>query len=229
MVSASKAPSPPEATGSRRALIRITGLIGVLLPFLTILPASQMARKEPEFQATASEVLEYYQSLNTVSGSIWSYLFTLGLFALLWYMLCWSSLLRSVEPAPAWRSTIAAGSATVAITLVLVGVIGAGALRADEIDPKVAQTLFDLGNASFANAWVALGSFAILTGWVAGEAGLLPRWSAWWIALVGIGLVLSRAVWLEPVFWAPYLLFWLWILVSSILLLRARVPAQLNT
>ena len=229
MVSASKAPSPPEANGPRRALIRTTGLIGVLLPLLTIVPASQMARKEPEFQATAQEVLEYYRSLNTVSGSIWSYLFTLGLFALLWYMLCWSSLLRSVEPAPAWRSTIAAGSATVVIALVTLGTIGVGNLRGDEIDPEIAQSIFDLGNANFANAWIGLGSFAILTGWVAGGAGLLPRWSAWWIALVGIGLILSRAVWHEPVYWAPYLLFWLWIPVSSILLLRARVPAQLNT
>jgi hypothetical protein len=92
------------------------------------------------------------------------------------------------------------------VALVLAGTWEAATFRSEDIDSQVARFAFDLSNAAFANAWVALGSFAILTGWVAGSAGLVPRWSASWVAVAGIGLVLSRAVWLENIWLLPYLL-----------------------
>ncbi|MGN9912223.1 hypothetical protein ACTMTJ_32255 [Phytohabitans sp. LJ34] len=40
------------------------------------------------------------------------------------------------------------------------------ATRAGEgLDPELARLAFDLGNLSFATAWVALGGFTVVTGW----------------------------------------------------------------
>jgi hypothetical protein len=42
----------------------------------------------------------------------------------------------------------------------------------------------------------------------------------WWIVVAGIGLVVARFVWTSGVWGVGYALFWLWILVVSIRLIR---------
>ena len=51
-------------------------------------------------------------------------------------------------------------SGVIFVALVLSGNEVAAALRADDLDPQIARYAFDEGQASFANARVALGSFA---------------------------------------------------------------------
>ena len=77
-----------------------------------------------------------------------------------------------------------------------------------------------VGNLSFTNAWVAMGSFAIASGWVAVSTGFLPRWLGWLAIVGGGGLVLARAVRLSEVWFLPYSLFWLWVVGFSVLLIR---------
>ncbi|HEU0194743.1 MAG TPA: hypothetical protein VFQ71_11125 [Gaiellales bacterium] len=66
--------------------------------------------------------------------------------------------------------------------------------------------------------WVAASAVAALTVWstsaVAFRTGVLPRWFAWFGVVVGIVQLLA-------VFFIPALIFWLWVVVASILMLRA--------
>ena len=42
----------------------------------------------------------------------------------------------------------------------------AASYGAADLDPAVASFAFDLGNLGFANIWLAMGSFAISSGWM---------------------------------------------------------------
>jgi hypothetical protein len=96
----------------------------------------------------------------------------------------------------------------------------AAAFRADDLDPQIARYAFDEGQVAFANARVALGSFAVCCGWVIVSTGFLPRWLGWLAIASGVGLVLSRISWTSYIFLLPYGLFWLWVLVAAGLLVR---------
>ena len=85
--------------------------------------------------------------------------------------------------------------------------------------PAMARSAFDVGNLSFANSWIAIGAFAILCGWESITARTLPRWLGWWAIVAGVGLVLARAMWTNPIWLFPYSLFWLWVLAVSVTLL----------
>ena len=95
--------------------------------------------------------------------------------------------------------------------LVLSGNKVAVAFRADDLDPQIARYAFDEGQAAFANARVAQGSFAVCCGWVIVSTRFLPRWLGWLAIASGVGLVLSRISW-TGYFWLPfYLMFWIWV------------------
>lgn len=65
-----------------------------------------------------------------------------------------------------------------------------------------------------------MGSFAIAAGWVQISAGFLPRWLGCLAVVGGVGLVLARAVRLTGFWYLPYGLFWLWVVIVPVLLLR---------
>jgi hypothetical protein len=91
---------------------------------------------------------------------------------------------------------------------------------ANALDQPVAIYAFYVGNLEFANAWFGAGSFIGLCGWVVLRTGMFPRWLGWWAVVSGVGLVLSRFVWTLEFWLVPYAMFWLWVTVVCILLLR---------
>jgi hypothetical protein len=93
------------------------------------------------------------------------------------------------------------------------------------VDPQIARLAFDLGNLSFASGWVALGSFAVAAGWAGLSTGAFPRWLSWWMVIAGLCLVAARAVWATNFWLLGYALFWLWVIVLSVRLLR-RTPSR---
>jgi hypothetical protein len=137
-----------------------------------------------------------------------------------------STILRTTEGTLAWRSSIAAASGVLFVALTLAGYWEAASFRADDIDPQVARFAFDVGNVSFANGWLALGSFAVGAGLVMRSSDLFRPWLGWLAIASGGGLVLSRAVWTNEIWLLPYALFWVWVIVVSVLLLRARALNQ---
>jgi hypothetical protein len=202
------------------------GLTALVLIFAVLVGSAT----EPPFDAGADAFLAHYRSSNTVASPARSFLLTLGLVAFLWFVVAVSLLLRRAEGDAAWRSPIGIASGVVFVVLVLSGSEVAAAFRADDLDPQIARYAFDESQAAFANARVALGSFALCCGWVIVCTRVLPRWLGWLAIVSGAGLVLARVAWTNQIWLLPYLMFWVWVLCVSVLLLRRNVarPASRN-
>jgi hypothetical protein len=191
----------------------IAGLTAVVLIFAVLIGSHE----EPPFSAKADAFLAHYQSPNTVASDVRSFVFAVALITLVWFVVI---LLRRAEGEAPWLSSIAMVSGVIFVALVLSGSEVAAVLRADDLDPQIARYAFDESQGAFANARVALGSFAVCCGWVIASARFLPRWVGWLALVSGAGLVLSRISWTSQIWLLPYLMFWLWMLIVSVLLLR---------
>jgi hypothetical protein len=73
---------------------------------------------------------------------------------------------------------------------------------AADLAPAVASFAFDLGNLGSANIWLAMGSFAISSGWMLLSTRALGRWLGWWAIVAGIGLILVRFAWSGEIWFA---------------------------
>jgi hypothetical protein len=199
---------------------RVTGVAGLAAVILILVPIVVGTRPEPAFTATATEFLPSYRSPHTPAAPFRSFVFTVGLVTFVWFVGALTTLLRRAEGEAPWRSAIAMGSGVLFVALVLSGNEVAAAFRADDLDPQIARYAFDEGQAAFANARVALGSFAGCCGWVIASTRFLPRWVGWLAIASGVGLALSRISWTSYI-WLPfYLMFWLWVSTVAVLLLR---------
>jgi hypothetical protein len=214
-------PAPNSAAVAWRRLGRVTGVAGLATLILIFVPIVVGTRPEPAFHAPATEFLTYYRSPNTPGAQFRSFPFTLGLIAFVWFVVALTTLLRRAEGEAPWRSTIAMVSGVLLVASVLSGNEVAAAFRADDLDPQIARYAFDEAQAAFANGRVALGSFAVCCGWVIASTGYLPRWLGWLAIASGVGLALSRISWTSPIWLLPYAMFWLWVIIVAILLLRA--------
>jgi hypothetical protein len=212
-------------TDSWRVLQRTTGLcglVGVVLLFAPVIAISTLG--EPAFDGTSEEVADFFRA---AGDSGWYQFaeatFAVAMLALLWYFVGLTTLLRRAEGEPGWRST---GALLSGLLLVAYGTVDssweAAAHRGGDTDPTVALFAFDTGNLGFANAWLAMASFALATGWVLYESRALPRWCAWWAVAVGIGLVVTRYVWESSLWMLPYALFWVGAIGLAVRLVRQR-------
>jgi hypothetical protein len=211
---------PDPDVGASRRLGRVTGVAGLAATVLILAPVVIGTPPEPPFTANAPNFLAYYRSPHTVGAESRSFVFTIGLVAFVWFLMALTLLLRRAEGEAPWRSAIAMGSGVLFVALVLPENEVAAAFRADDLDPQIARYAFDEAQVAFANARVALGSFAVRCGWVIVSTRLLPRWAGWLASVSGVGLVLSRINRVSTT-WLPfYLMFWLWMVAVAVLLLR---------
>ncbi len=211
--------APPSDAVAWQRLGRVTGVAGiaaVILVFVVLLGS----REEPPFSAGADVFLTHYRSPNTVASEPRSFGLAVALVTFVWFVVALSTLLRRAEGEASWRSSVAMASGVLFAALVLSGSEVAAAFRADDLDPQIARYAFDESQAAFANARVALGSFALCCGWVMVSARFLPRWVGWVAIASGLGLALSRISWTNSIWLLPYLMFWLWVLTVAVLLLR---------
>jgi len=212
--------APTSASVAWRRLGRVTGIAGLAAIVLIFVPAVAGTGQEPGFKAPATEILTYYRSLHAPVAEFRSFVFTIGLITFVWFVVALTTLLRRAEGEAPWRSTIAMVSGVLLVALVPTGNGVAAAFRADDLDPQIARYAFDEGNVAFANGWVALGSFAVCCGWVIASTGFLPRWLGWLAIASGVGLALSRISWTNEIWLLPYAMFWLWVIIVAVLLLR---------
>ena len=204
------------------ALARTTGIIGIAFLVLLFGPIIALASAgEPPLEATAAEAVEYFGNIEATWAQLVIAASTLGMIGSLWFFVAFGFLLRRAEGDPPWRSTIATLSGALLAAYGLVGASWAAAsLHGGRITPEVADYAYAVGNVGFANAWIALASFALCSGWVILATGVLERWMGWWVVVAGLGLVVARFVWTTE-FWSVwYMLFWLWVIVVCIRLIR---------
>jgi len=212
--------APTSDAVAWQRLGRVSGVAGLAAVVLILVPIVVGTRPEPTFDAAAAEFLAYYRSPHTPASQVRSFVLTVGLITFVWFVGALTTLLRRAEGEAPWRSAIAMGSGVVFVALVLSGNEVAAAFRADDLDPQIARYAFDEGQAAFANARVALGSFVGCCGWVIASTRFLPRWVGWLAIASGVGLALSRISWTSYVWLLPYVMFWLWVITVAVLLLR---------
>ena len=212
----------PVDSARYAALARATGIIGIFFVALLFGPIIALSTAgEPPLDATASEAAKYFDKIEATWAQLAIAVSTLGWIGSLWFFVAFGYLLRRVEGDPPWRSTIATLSGALLAAYGLVGVsLGAASLHGGKITPDVADFAWAFANVGFANAWIAVASFALCSGWVILSTRALERWMGWWLIVAGLGLVAARFVWTSDLWTVPYLLFWVWLLVLSIRLIR---------
>ena len=208
--------SPLTAPG--RAPAVTTGVAG-LVAFVLLFGGQmliQVGGSEPPFDAPADTIARYFEARDPILFATGTYLNVLAVVVLLWFV---GGVYRLLGDD--WRAPIALISGAVALGPTLTAGWELAVFRGPEgVDPQIARAAFDLGNLSFASAWVALGGFAVAVGWSGLATGRLRPWLAWWSVTAGIRLILARAVWTTPVWFLGYALFWLWVITLSVRLLR---------
>jgi hypothetical protein len=218
--------APPDRAADPWArLSRTTGVVGLaafVLVFTPIIAVSTLG--EPSFTATAEEAYAFLSRIGTGWADRADAVVVLAALTLVWFVAGLSLLLARAEGSPPWRAVAGLISGVLLPAYMVLDVSwNAAGHRAADIEPGLAAYAFDVGNLGFANAWVAMGSFAVASGWVVLITRVLPRWLGWWALVAGVGLVLARFVWTSQLWLAPYFLFWIWVVVVSVQLVRGRV------
>lgn len=214
----------PGAVGSDgyRTLGRATGIIAISTVVLLFSPIIALASAgEPPLDATGAQAVTYFRNLDATWARMALAVLALGMIVSLGFFVAFGLLLRRLEGDPPWRSAIATWSGAL---LAAYGLIGssteAAAVHGDRITPEVADYAFASGSVGFANAWVALSSFALCAGSVMLSRPVLGRWMGWWLVAAGAALVVSRFFWTSDVWTLPYMALWLWVAVLGLRLLR---------
>jgi hypothetical protein len=192
----------------------------------------QVGGSEPSFSAPAADILSFFQTRDPLLFNIGGYLSVLGMLALIWFVGAVWARLRRFEENPGWLSLVAVGSALAGIA-VSSSTTGwpMAVFRVEEgLDPQLARYLFDDGNFGFATLWVFLAGFLLATGIAALRDGSLPRWLGWFALGTSLTLLVARFIWDGPggLVFLPYLLTGLWILITSIYLIRAAGKAGVS-
>ena len=202
----------------------VTGILGVLC-FLG--PGIAINNSAPEPDGTGQEVVYWITSRDTPLWYTVAAAWSIGMVIFIVHASCWGSLIAAHEDAPAWRGRLVGILGAWGLGIPLAVPFLAAAYRSADIDPQVARLAFDLGNVAFSNAWICLGGFGIALAYGGVATRLLPRWSGLILGLAGLGLVASRFAWPAQIGFAPYMILWAWVLVTSIGLLRAERPGSI--
>lgn len=200
------------------ALWRTTAIAGLVTLGLQIAAQAfiQVGGPEPPFDAAVNDVAAFFTARDRQLFAIGSYLSVLSVLCFLWFVGGLYRILRADWRAPivlACGLGYAAGVGVVGWELAVVH-------DPQSLDPQLARLAFDIGNLSFATAWVMLGGAAIAAGWAILAGDELPAWMGWWAIAAGLSLVAARAVWTTPVWFFAYAAFWVWAVALSVTLLR---------
>ncbi len=212
-----------------RTLFKLGAAGGILYPVLHMVAQSliQVGGMEPSFTAPADETLAFFATRDPTLFNLGGYLSTVTIIPYIWFLgVLWSAL-RRAEGEPGWLSLSAFGSGLIVPATWLIGGWGLAMFRLEDgLDPQIAQLLFDQGNFGFASSWVFLASMVLATGVITIRATLFPRWYGWVSVLIAIGLLVGRAGWTTQAAFGPYVLYWVWLIVTSILLIRRADTLQ---
>jgi hypothetical protein len=205
----------------RNSLERIIGLTGIVSTVVLFAATIAAATNEPELNASTAEAAEFIRSLDTAWIPPVEATADIGMMGLLWFMVGLALLLRRFEGEVPVRSTVAMLSGVlVAGFVVFDAAYQAGAHRSSELDDAVLAFAYDLDQIGFTNMWLPMGSFAFACGWLMVSTGAMPRWLGRWGMVAGIALALAQMTYLTGAGWIPYLAVWLWLLTTSVLLVR---------
>lgn len=184
----------------------------------------QLGGREPAFNAPAAEIEAFFLNRNSQLAPVGGFLSLLSVITFLWFLgVLWAALRRG-EGEPGWLSLVAFACGVMGIATVLGGLGWELAILRirDGLEPETARLLFDQGNVNFANFWVLLAGLLLATGVLAVRDEALPRWLGWFALVLVPALLAARVIWFagSGVKYLPYTLFWVWLIATSVVLMR---------
>jgi len=60
----------------------------------------------------------------------------------------------------------------------------------------------------------------LAAGLIAVSSDRFPKWMGWSSVVLALGLFLARIVWTTSIAFAPYVLFWVWMIALGVIFLR---------
>ena len=163
---------------------------------------------------------------------------TLGFLCFLFFLGSLWSALRRAEGEHGWLAAAAFGAGLMSLSIKFAG--GAAVLAALReacagIDPQIWRTLHDMDGASFFISFFPLAVLLLASAIVTIRFGVLPRWLGWMAAVVAVALLAggtAGTVYARDDAGLPFLLFLLWTLAVSVVLVRRAgqpLPAVSST
>lgn len=205
-------------------LLQLSAIAGIAFPFLATIAQllMEVGGMEPPFSTSQSEIVAFFASRDITLFSLGSYLTVLTLIPFLWFLGGLWEILRKAEGESGWLSVVALASGLLsAMPYTDSGGWFLAVYRINEgLDPQLARTLFDQGNLTFANSWVASGSLVLAVGMIALRSTHFPRWLGWGSLLLAPALFAARAAWTTTIAFIPIICFWLWIIAIGVIMLR---------
>jgi hypothetical protein len=190
------------------------GAVGALLWVIAVFVLEGAGN--PAGPANGGEVAQFYRD-DRAAILIAATLHGLGGFLFLWFVAALRGLLDDIA-SPRWLTTamVIGGTAGGALMLALTAGQSTGATTDKHlVTPDAAIVFWRLAHGFFAAAEVALAVFLGALSILALRGLLLPRWMGWVGIVVTIMLLIPPIGWLALLFLLP-----LWLLVSSVILLR---------
>jgi len=219
-----------EMHPTRRArLERWLGLSGVAYVVLIIVGDDVIAGEAPGSDASADEIAEYVATASDTSEALGRFLALVGVCFLMVFFGRLYATLRDADR-DSWLPPLVLGAGLVAAALHLSSYTGlfqlAGATEEGSVSIETARVV--LADPEFLFVWFPLAVALLAAGAAVLTTVRLPRWFGW--ATVAQGVVLLAALFLlivadSVVGFVAYVLFWLWLIVSSIVLVR-NIPER---
>ena len=208
-----------------RIWTRIAAAGGIFYVILTLLGNEVLGGggEGPDMTATGTQIGAYVRAHPPTALS-WAalYIELLGILAFVFFLGSLWSVLRRAEGEHGPFSAIAFGAGLVSVGVKIASFPAAIAVlyRAREgMDSQLAAALLDLNGVSFVLTWAIDAVFLAATAVVILRTGALPRWLGWSAAVLSPALLVG-VVFATSFGFVPYVLTILWIVATSIALIR---------
>ena len=209
---------------------RIGAATGALYIFLGLLRGG--GSDELGSHATRAQIVAWIHTYSTITSGryVMALVDLLGLLCLLVFVAYLSTILRRAEGEFGYLSTVALSAGILSVALKIASfpaLVVAYVWAKDGVDPNVIGMLWDMGSWSMVLTLAASGLMVAAVAAVAIPTAVLPRWLGWGSVLTSLALFANVALNRGQDFLPGMLLFMLWIVLTSIVLvLRAgTVPA----
>jgi len=208
-----------------RFWMRVGGVGGIVffvsvVVLIVLMPLSHSV-SEPAFDASSSAFLAYATSEAKLPFAL-NVLGILGLYGFVVFAVVLADKFRTNEGrsnAPSGLVVVAAG-VFIVFWLAEFGIRSAETFRHTDLDAVSASILYGLSNGIFVISWAAVAAFLVAAGVASLWSRALPSWLGWAALVIGVALFLAVAAPLGVFWYLPYLLFFIWVLAASVVLLR---------
>jgi hypothetical protein len=203
----------------------LTGPLSVACSFVGVM----LVLGQPQDKDSDAKIVGYFaKHSHRVQGVVGFFVFLAGMLLLLAFLAALRERLLAAEGQPGRFSALAFGAGVASVPLWGISMLFANAasFASNETSSfRLDANTFRLFADTAYFAWVAAVMVSSVVVWgtsvVALKTGLLPRWYAW----LGIP---AGAVQLLGFFFFPFFVWWLWIIVTSVLLVSRRGAATIG-